>query len=56
MAASLKEVYEWFPRLEERRNQAAGTLSGGEQQMLAMGRAMMAKPRILLMDDPSMGL
>ena len=56
MAASLKEVYEWFPRLEERRNQAAGPLSGGEQQMLAMGRAMMAKPRILLMDEPSMGL
>ena len=56
MAASLKEVYEWFPRLEERKNQAAGTLSGGEQQMLAMGRAMMAKPRILLMDEPSMGL
>ena len=56
IAASLKEVYEWFPRLEERKNQAAGTLSGGEQQMLAMGRAMMSKPRILLLDEPSMGL
>ena len=56
VAASLKEVYEWFPRLEERKNQAAGTLSGGEQQMLAMGRAMMSKPRILLLDEPSMGL
>ena len=53
---SLKEVYDWFPRLEERKNQAAGTLSGGEQQMLAMGRAMMSKPRILLLDEPSMGL
>ena len=56
IAASLKEVYEWFPRLEERKNQPAGTLSGGEQQMLAMGRAMMSKPRILLLDEPSMGL
>ncbi|MBQ9974326.1 MAG: ABC transporter ATP-binding protein [Oscillospiraceae bacterium] len=56
IAASLKEVYDWFPRLEERKNQAAGTLSGGEQQMLAMGRAMMSKPRILLLDEPSMGL
>ena len=56
IAASLDEVYEWFPRLEERKNQPAGTLSGGEQQMLAMGRAMMSKPRILLLDEPSMGL
>ena len=54
--ASLAEVYKRFPRLEERKNQAAGTLSGGEQQMLAMGRALMAKPRILLLDEPSMGL
>ena len=56
VADSLNEVYEWFPRLEERKNQPAGTLSGGEQQMLAMGRAMMSKPRILLLDEPSMGL
>ncbi len=53
---TLKMVYERFPRLEERRNQTAGTLSGGEQQMLAMGRALMSKPEMLVMDEPSMGL
>ena len=53
---SLEMVYKRFPRLEERRNQMAGTLSGGEQQMLAMGRALMSKPKIILMDEPSMGL
>ena len=53
---SLSVVYKRFPRLEERKNQLAGTLSGGEQQMLAMGRALMSKPKIILMDEPSMGL
>lgn len=53
---SLEMVYKRFPRLEERKNQMAGTLSGGEQQMLAMGRALMGKPKMLLMDEPSMGL
>ena len=52
----LRKVYDRFPRLEERKNQMAGTLSGGEQQMLAMGRALMSKPSIILMDEPSMGL
>ena len=55
-ARNLKMVYEKFPRLEERKSQIAGTLSGGEQQMLAMGRALMSSPKIILMDEPSMGL
>ena len=54
--AGLKNVYEHFPRLEERKKQIAGTLSGGEQQMLAMGRALMSAPKLLMMDEPSMGL
>ena len=56
IAESLAGVYKRFPRLEERKGQRAGTLSGGEQQMLAMGRALMSKPKIILMDEPSMGL
>ncbi|MBR3348862.1 MAG: ABC transporter ATP-binding protein [Solobacterium sp.] len=56
IAKDMKNVFELFPRLEERKGQLAGTLSGEEQQMLAMGRALMAKPKIMLMDEPSMGL
>ncbi len=56
IADTLEKIYERFPRLNERRHQIAGTLSGGEQQMLAMGRALMSHPRIILMDEPSMGL
>jgi len=53
---TLKKIYKRFPRLEERKNQPAGTLSGGEQQMLAMGRALMCHPKMIVMDEPSMGL
>ena len=56
MEETMKDVYKRYPRLEERRRQLAGTLSGGEQQMLAVGRALMAKPKMILMDEPSMGL
>ena len=56
IADSIADVYRRFPRLEERRKQTAGTLSGGEQQMLAMGRALMSKPKLLMLDEPSMGL
>ncbi len=56
VADSLGRVFELFPRLEERRRQVAGTLSGGEQQMLAMGRALMSRPKLMMLDEPSMGL
>ncbi len=55
-AGDLARIYELFPRLQERRHQPAGTLSGGEQQMLAIGRALMARPKVMLLDEPSMGL
>jgi branched-chain amino acid transport system ATP-binding protein len=56
IAADIEKMFELFPRLRERKDQLAGTLSGGEQQMLAMGRGLMSRPKVLLLDEPSMGL